>query len=75
MRKIIHICAAFLAAFFILFSFADVVSADTIINGGNILDGTLWTASSSPYIVKGGVYLQSGTTFTIGPGTSIIVDP
>ena len=46
-------------------------NADTHIPAGSITQDTLWTASSSPYILDGSVDISYGYTLTIGPGVTI----
>lgn len=44
--------------------------ADTIINGGNIINQT-WTPVGSPYIIQGDITVPSGAFLTIQPGTTV----
>lgn len=48
----------------------DRLSADTIINGGNIINQT-WTTTGSPYIVQGDVTIPSGAFLTINAGVTV----
>ena len=48
-----------------------VASAETHIPSGIISDNTVWTASSSPYIIDGNVDIARGRTLTIEPGVVI----
>ncbi len=54
--------------------FVSGVSADTVINGGVAAPGvTLWTASSSPYLINGNLKFLKGSDLSIGPGVNIIL--
>jgi len=48
------------------------VNAETHIPAGSITKDTIWTASSSPYILDGSVDISYGYTLTIEPG--VIID-
>jgi len=67
MQKIFYITC--FGLFFILgISFR--ASADTQI-GVNITQDTVWTASSSPYVVRENIEIAAGATLTLEPGTVI----
>ena len=60
-----------------LFGSASSVSASTVITEDtSVMYGhPVWTASSSPYILKKGIYIPYGSSLTIGPGVEVDVDP
>ncbi len=57
----------------LLFSSIMMASAATIVSG-IIASNTTWTLANSPYIVKGGLSVDSGITLTIQPGVMVKVD-
>jgi len=52
---------------------AALTHASTIEVSGNITTNTMWT-NTNAYLVKGFVYVKSGATLTIQPGTVIYGD-
>ncbi len=67
-RRSVH-CAG-LACFIALTAWSHLAAAQTTISGGNLGNQT-WTASGSPYIVKGDATIQSGATLTIEQGVEV----
>lgn len=55
----------------VLFINTSVASAETHIPGGMISSDTVWTASSSPYIIDGNIDISQGKTLTVEPGVVI----
>ena len=63
------------STFIVLFCFAaPLVYADAIEISGNITANTTWLKSNT-YLLKGFVYVKSGATLTIEPGTIIFGEP
>jgi pimeloyl-ACP methyl ester carboxylesterase len=59
-----------LSLFVVSLFFASKVFADTIV-GDDISQDTTWTLSNSPYVIGDDLYIDSGATLTIEPGTVI----
>ena len=65
-----HLFKTFLFGFFIL---ASPAHASTPVSGF-MTTNTIWTEASSPYIVQGHLYVESGAVLTIEPGV-VVKDP
>ena len=52
-----------------------VANAETHINAGDLDNGAVWTASSSPYILESTVNVPFGRALTIEPGVTVEADP
>src|SRR5438128_2089130 len=46
------------------------LNADTHVSG-NLASNATWTTAGSPYIVDGGLFINSGATLTIRPGVVV----
>ncbi|MEK7062507.1 MAG: hypothetical protein AAB946_00565, partial [Patescibacteria group bacterium] len=68
-RHIKHFTLTAFAAFTLLF-LPLPTSADTVISSPISID-TVWTASSSPYIIDSGFLILAGVTLTIEPGVVV----
>ncbi len=52
-----------------------IVQAETYIDYGYLFGNTVWTASSSPYILQDNLTIPRGNTLDIGPGVTVKADP
>ncbi len=56
---------------FFMFSLIFVFSLSSIEVGGHLTENTTWSPDNNPYLVTSVVYVESGVTLTIMPGTII----
>jgi pimeloyl-ACP methyl ester carboxylesterase len=52
-----------------------IANAETHINAGDLDNGAVWTASSSPYILESSVNVPFDHALTIEPGVTVEADP
>jgi parallel beta-helix repeat protein len=73
-NKILSLAIAILLIFSIFFQVLNLTSNEaegTDVNGGHIDLDTTWTKAQSPYIIKGDVVVDLGSTLTIEPGVEV----